>query len=134
MHKSQASTTLTFGDYFRTKRIALGFTLRSFCGKYRFDPGNISRLERNILPPSIDERKLESYAEALNIQKGSSEWSQFFDLAHIARGTIPYDIRNNPKIMSFLPAFYRTVRGEKLDKKKVMKLINLLNKAGNNDL
>jgi len=133
MDKSQVSTATNFGQFFRSKRTSLGFTLRSFCERYRFDPGNISRLERNILPPTIDEEKLEGYAESLKISKGSPEWIEFFDLAHIARGTVPHDIRNDPKVISFLPAFYRTARGEKLDKKKIQKLIELLNKANGNE-
>jgi len=133
MNKSQVASNMNFGQFFRSKRITLGFTLRSFCERYHFDPGNISRLERNILPPTIDEEKLEGYAEALKISKGSPEWIDFFDLAHIARGTIPQDIRNDPKVISFLPAFYRTARGEKLDKKKIQKLIELLNKANGNE-
>lgn len=133
MNKKQPDTSINFGLLFRSKRISLGFTLRSFCERYHFDPGNISKLERNILPPTIDEEKLEGYAESLKISKGSSEWIEFFDLAHIARGTVPQDIKNNPKIMSFLPAFYRTARGEKLDKKKIQKLIELLNKVNGNE-
>ncbi|MEK7577915.1 MAG: hypothetical protein AAB492_04895 [Patescibacteria group bacterium] len=133
MNKNQASSVMNFGQFFRSKRISLGFTLRLFCERYHFDPGNISRLERNILPPTVDEEKLEGYAEALKISKGSLEWIEFFDLAHIAKGTVPHDIRNDPKVISFLPAFYRTARGEKLDKKKIQKLIELLNKANGNE-
>ncbi len=129
MDKNQGINQLTFGEFFRQKRIDLGFTLRSFCERYHFDPGNISRLERNILLPTIDEEKLEGYAEALKIPKGSPVWVQFFDLAHLAKGTIPQDLRNNPKLMSFLPAFYRTARGEKLDKKKIKQLLDLLNSS-----
>ncbi len=133
MKKSQILPEMNFGQFFRSRRISLGFTLRSFCERYHFDPGNISRLERNILPPTIDEKKLEGYAEALKISKESTEWVEFFDLAHIARGTVPQDIRNDPKVISFLPAFYRTARGEKLDKKKIQKLIELLNIANGNE-
>ncbi|MDO8515045.1 MAG: helix-turn-helix transcriptional regulator [bacterium] len=118
----------TFGVYFREKRLALGMTLRSFCDRYSYDPGNISRLERNIFTPSTDEEKLEGYAQALKISKGSPDWVQFFDLAHIAKGSLPNDIKNNQRVAAFLPAFYRTVRGEKLDKNKIKKLLELLNK------
>jgi len=118
---------ITFGEFFRQKRITLGFTLRSFCKQYQLDPGNVSRLERNILPPTIDEEKLAGYATALKITKGSPDWIIFFDLAHTAKGKIPLDIKNDPEILSMLPAFYRTARsGEKLDKEKIKKLIKLL--------
>ncbi len=127
MNKSQAEKPQTFGEFFRQKRVSLGFTLRSFCERYDYDPGNISRLERDILSPSVDQQKLEGYATALKIERDSEDWTTFFDLAHTAKGKIPDDIRNDPKVLSILPAFYRTARGEKLDKKKIDQLIKLLN-------
>lgn len=127
MKKNQVKKSQTFGEFFREKRISLGFTLRSFCERYDYDPGNISRLERDILSPTIDQQKLEGYATALKIQRDSEEWITFFDLAHTAKGKIPEDIRTDPKILSVLPAFYRTARGEKLTKEKIDKLIKLLN-------
>lgn len=126
MIKGQSVTAQTFGEFFREKRISLGFSLRQFCEKYHYDPGNISKLERNILSPSIDEKKLEGYALALRIPRDSAGWTAFFDLAHTAKGTLPADIRKNSDILSVLPAFYRTVRGKKLDHKKVNKLIKLI--------
>jgi len=127
MAKSQAPRTQTFGEFFRQKRVSLGFTLRSFCERYDYDPGNISRLERNILSPSIDKEKLAGYAVALKIPKDSEELTIFFDLAHAAKGKIPEDIIKSPHMLSILPAFYRTARGEKLDKDKIKQLIKLLN-------
>lgn len=131
MTKSQVLTAQTFGEFFRQKRISLGFTLRSFCERYHFDPGNISKLERNLLPPSVDERKLEGYATALKILRDSPGWTLFFDLAAAARGTFPPDLKKSPRILSVLPALYRTARGEKLDKRKINQLIKLLENASN---
>lgn len=115
-----------FGEFFRSKRVALGFTLRSFCERYDYDPGNISRLERNILSPSVIRQKLEGYALSLKIPRDSEEWTTFFDLAHTAKGKVPADLLESPHILSILPAFYRTARGEKMDKGKIKKLIQLL--------
>lgn len=131
MTRNQGVPAQTFGEFFRQKRIALGFTLRSFCERYNYDPGNISRLERNILSPSIDKQKLEGYATALKISRDSEEWTMFFDLAHAAKGKIPEDIRKSPHILTILPAFYRTARGEKLDKKKINQLIKLIGGVNN---
>ena len=86
-------------------------------------------MERNILSPSLDDEKLAGYASALQIKRDSEEWVLFHDLAHTAKGALPKDLLNNPQILSLLPAFYRTARGEKLDKKKIKDLIRLLNKA-----
>jgi len=127
MKKNQDTSALTFGEFFRRKRINLGFTLRSFCERYSYDPGNISRMERNILSPSIDSEKLAGYATALKIPRDSEEWTTFFDLAHAAKGRIPEDIQNNPKLLSVLPLFFRTARGEKLSKDKIKQLVAQLN-------
>lgn len=127
MNKSQAVETQNFGEMFRQKRIALGFTLRSFCERYSYDPGNISRLERNILSPSIDRQKLEGYALALKIPRDSEEWTLFFDLAHAAKGRIPNDILSIKKAPAFLPLLFRTARGQRLSKKKLQELVNLIN-------
>lgn len=126
MDKSQELKYQNFGDFFRQKRISLMLTLRQFCEKYRYDPGNISRLERNILSPTIDQGKLEGYALALKIPRDSAEWTLFFDLAYATKGTLPPDIKRKQEILSILPAFYRTLRGKKLDKKKINELIKLI--------
>lgn len=127
MKNKQGHINQDFGVFFRSRRVSLGFTLRSFCERFGYDPGNISRLERNILTPSVDENILKGYAKALQINEGTSEWVSFFDLAHLAKGTIPIDIRNNQQMMSILPAFYRTVRGKRLGKEKIKELVTLLN-------
>ena len=127
--KSQTLTAQTFGEFFRQKRIIIGFTLRSFCERYGYDPGNISRLERNILSPSLDDEKLAGYAMALQVKNSSEEWVRFHDLAHAAKGAIPKDLLKSREILSILPAFYRTARGEKLNKSKIKELIRLLNEV-----
>ncbi len=128
MKKSQdQAKSVTFGEYFRQRRIALGFTLRSFCKTYQLDPGNVSRLERDIIPPTVDEEKLAGYATALKIAKGSPDWITFFDLANTAKGRIPKDILNEKDAMKYLPLVFRTARGKKLTKKKLQELIKLIN-------
>ena len=129
MTNSQDLNTQTFGEFFRLKRVSLGLTLRAFSERFGYDPGNISRLERNILPPSLDDEKLAGYATALQIKRDSEDWVLFHDLAHTAKGALPKDLLKNPQILSLLPAFYRTARGEKLNKKKIKDLIRLLNMA-----
>jgi transcriptional regulator with XRE-family HTH domain len=117
-----------FGEFFRSKRIALNLGLRDFCEHYGYDPGNISRLERNILSPTLDDEKLAGYALALKIKKDSEDWVLFYDLAYAAKGKLPADLKNETQIAKFLPAFFRTMRNKKLDKDKLEKLVKLLNK------
>lgn len=126
MTKSQVKTQ-SFGEMFRQKRVSLGFTLRSFCERYSYDPGNISRLERNILSPSIDTEKLAGYAVALKIPRDSEEWTIFFDLAYAAKGRVPEDILSSKMAPRFLPLLFRTARGQRLSKKKLQELVNLIN-------
>lgn len=117
----------TFGDFFRKQRIESGITLRSFSERFGYDAGNISRLERNILPPSLDDEKLAGYAKALNIKKGSEKWVLFHDLAHMSKGHLPNDLLDEKDVSRFLPAFFRTMRNKKLNKEKLEKLLELLN-------
>lgn len=128
MYKNQVQTAQTFGEFFRVKRIDLGVTLREFCERYGYDPGNISRLERNILPPTLDDEKLAGYAAALKISRDGEEWVEFCDLAHTAKGMIPNDLKDDKNTTGLLPAFFRTMRNKKLDKDKLEKLVELLKK------
>lgn len=127
MVKSQARSAQFFGEFFRRKRISLGFTLRSFCERYSYDPGNISRLERNILSPSLDSEKLTGYATALKLPRDSEDWVIFHDLAHAAKSHIPEDILTKSNATKYLPLLFRTVRGKKLSKKQLEAFIKLIN-------
>jgi len=129
MPKSQASTTPTFGEFFRQKRVNSGFTLRSFCERFGLDPAYISRIETEILPPPQDKDKLVALAKALGINEGSIEWVDFFDLAYLAKGKVPEDIMANQKSIKYLPLLFRTARGQRLSKKKLQELVNLINNA-----
>ncbi len=105
----------------------MGFTLRAYCERYDYDPGNISRLERNIISPSTDEGSLAGYAKSLGIERGSEDWITFFDLAHLAKGKLPKDIQKDSGANQLLPAFFRTMRNKKIDRSRLEGLIKLLN-------
>jgi transcriptional regulator with XRE-family HTH domain len=79
----------SFGVFFRMTRKGLGVTLRAFCRQNRFDAGNVSRVERGLVPPPKKEEGLERYAKALKLRKGSESYNQFFDLAAKETGRIP---------------------------------------------
>lgn len=129
MNKSQATNITTFGEFFRQKRINAGFTLRSFCERFGLDPAYISRIETNILPPPQDKDKLSALAKALGISEESSNWIDFFDLAYIAKGELPEDILKDKKSIKYLPLLFRTARGQRLSKKKLQELVELINNA-----
>jgi len=75
------SETTRFGDFFRQRRTALGLSLREFCRRNGFDPGNVSRLERGLTAPPQTGGLLEQYAKALKLEPASLEWDTFHSLA-----------------------------------------------------
>ena len=81
-----------FGEYFKKKRLEMRKTLRQFCLENGLDPGNISKIERGILPPPQSREKLSRYAKCLGIVEGSDEWLEFFDIARTDAGRIPEEL------------------------------------------
>lgn len=113
-----------FGNFFKQRRRELGLTLREFCRINGFDPGNISKLERGLLPPPSAKEKRLQYANALRIREGTDDWLTFCDLATTSAGKIPQDIVSDEKVMNALPVLFRTIRGRSLDEKDLKKLID----------
>lgn len=70
-----------FGAFFRARRNALGLSLREFCRQSGLDPGNISRLERGLLPPPRSPDILLAYATALKLAPKSHDWETLQALA-----------------------------------------------------
>jgi transcriptional regulator with XRE-family HTH domain len=120
---------MTFGELFNMKRRALGLTLREFCRQNGFDAGNMSKLERDLLPPPQDRERLEEYAKALKIKKGTDDWLKFFDLASVFSGKIPEDIMNDKKIVPALPLLFRTIKDKAVTEKDLDDIIKALRDA-----
>lgn len=119
----------TFGGYFKERRIAMGMTLRAFCERNGFDPGNISRLERGLLPPPRTEDKLGEYARALGLKPGQDEWLEFFDRAAAESGRIPKEILDDEEIVEKLPVLFRTLRGDKVTEADLERLLKKIRRA-----
>ncbi|HWH91561.1 MAG TPA: helix-turn-helix transcriptional regulator [Candidatus Binatia bacterium] len=115
-----------FAQFFKSLRKESRITLRDFCEKAGADPGNISRLERGALIPPRDRSILSRYAQALGVKESTDEWYLFFDLAAADRGMIPHDIMEDREVAARLPAFFRTLRGQKPTEKELRKLIEKL--------
>ncbi len=118
-----------FGEYFKKKRIERGMTLRDFCKKFGLDPGNISKLERGLLPPPVSREKLEAYASYLGLKKGSDDWIEFFDLAAASRGQLPKDFLEDAEVVKSLPLIFRTIRGKKVSLKLLNELIEKIRRT-----
>ena len=100
----------TFGEFFRASRKALGLTLREFCRRYGFDKGNISRLERGLVPPPKAAELLESYAKALKLASGTVARGRFFELAETKVGRIPSAILQDQQASHELPTLFRRLQ------------------------
>ena len=120
---------INFGSYFEQLRQAQGLTLRMFCKKAACDPANISRMERGLISPPKGREILEKYAAALNLVEGSDEWYQFFDLAAAGQGILPQDIMADAELVKVLPAFFRTLRGQKPTEEEMKKLAEKIRKG-----
>lgn len=101
---------LQFGEFFRARRRSLGLSLREFCRRNGFDPGNISRLERGLVEPSRSEDILTAYASALKLLPGSDDWHRLFESAAVATGTLPPEVAHSPASQEALPSVFRTLR------------------------
>jgi transcriptional regulator with XRE-family HTH domain len=121
--------TSRFGAYLKQLRISTGLTLRAFCLKKGFDPGNYSRLERGLLPPPRSEEKLKEYARALGLKPGSDEWLEFFDRAAAVRGQLPKDLLTDEEVVEKLPLLFRTLRGAPVASDKLDELVEKIRRS-----
>ena len=117
-----------FGEYFKKKRLEIGKTLRQFCLENGLDPGNISKIERGILPPPQSREKLSHYAKCLGVIEGGDEWLEFFDIARTDAGRIPEDLLADKNIAAKLPLVFRTIKGQKLTGEQLEKFARELGK------
>jgi len=118
-----------FGDFIKRARAKKGETLRDFCVKHGFDPGNFSRMERGMSPPPQREELLEKYAAALGFKRNTDDWIEFFDLAAATHGQLPKDLLTEDELIGKLPVLFRTLRGSKVPTEKLDDLIEMIRKG-----
>lgn len=117
-----------FGQFFKQKRMELGLTLREFCRKHDFNPGNISKLERGLHPPPQKESVRRRYAKALGIKEGTDDWLTFLDLATSCSGKLPPDVMNDERLIRALPLIFRSLSDTEVNEDKLRKLIDKIKK------
>lgn len=117
---------MSFGEFFKQKRLETGLTLRKFCEINEYDPGNISKIERGILPPPHAEDKLKQYATALHIKIGSNDWSALLDTAQATNKSFTVTQISDEAVLGKLPTFFRTLDNKDLTAEKLDKIIDLL--------
>lgn len=105
-------TNPRFGGFFRSKRKSLSPSLREFCRRNGFDAGNISRVERGLVPPPQSRQILENYAKALKLDEGTADWDRFFEMAAAETGRIPADVLGDQQRVQRLPSLFRQMRSD----------------------
>lgn len=119
-----------FGPYLELLRQQNRMTLRDFCRRAGCDPANISRIERGLVPPPKSRDILERYAAALGLKEGADDWYSFFDLAAADQGIVPADIMADADLVSALPLFFRTLRGQKPSPDEMRQVAEKIRKGG----
>jgi transcriptional regulator with XRE-family HTH domain len=113
-----------FGEFIKEERLEKGIGLREFCRRLEIDASNWSKVERGVLPPPQDEKKLKEIANVLGIYHDSEKWQELMDKANIDSGIIPRDLLSDAEVLNALPMFFRTVRSEKPTPEELDRLIN----------
>ena len=98
-----------FGQLFKKLRMESNQSLREFCVRHGYDPGNISKLERARLAPPQSEEKLMAYGLALGLPKESERMREFIDTGLTCAGQLPPDILADEELVAKLPMLLRTV-------------------------
>lgn len=119
----------SFGKQLKSLRAKQKITLREFARRLNKDAGNISKMERGLLPPPQDESIVRGYGDVLDIAQDSDEIRELITLAAVESGRIPQDVLNDQQLLDKLPIFFRTATGSQLEQQKVMTFLEGLKKA-----
>ena len=115
-----------FGTFIKELRARRRLGLREFCLEHGHDPSNWSKIEREVLQPPRDEQILRTWAEQLGLKAGSDDWLKFFEYAAVDAGRIPDHILEDKELAAHLPAFFRTLSGQKPSREDMEKLLGII--------
>jgi transcriptional regulator with XRE-family HTH domain len=118
--------SMMFGDFIKDRRLARDLSLREFARRIGEDPSNWSKVERGILPPPKDSKKLNEIAEVLEIKEKTEDWHKLEDYASVDSAIIPSYIMNNEEALAALPAFFRTIGSLKPSREEIATLLKKL--------
>lgn len=90
------------------------------------DPSNWSKIEREVLQPPRDEEILRMWAKQLGLKSGTDDWLKFFEYAAVDAGRIPDNILKDEELAAHLPAFFRTLSGQKPSREDMEKLLRII--------
>lgn len=117
-----------FGQMFRKLRMDSAQSLREFCVKHGYDPGNISKLERGLMAPPQSQEKLEEYGAALGLVVDSDPMREFVDCGLTCAGQIPPDVMANEELVAKLPLLLRTAN-TKLTREQLDRFIEMVKES-----
>ena len=89
----------------------------------------MSKIERGKLPPPKKRDLLQRHARALELEEGTDEWLEFFDLASACAGRIPERIMSDEQLLTKLPLVFRTITGGRLTEEELRKLAEEIRRA-----
>lgn len=115
-----------FREFVKERRLSKNLSLRRFCELVNLDPSNWSKIERGLIPLSINDKKLKEIARVLGIEQKSQDYKLLFDLATIEKREIPDYVYKNEEVLNALPAFFRTASKEKPTEEELNKLIEII--------
>ena len=115
-----------FGTFIKDLRAGRQLTLREFCLRHDHDPGNWSKLERELIPPPHDEQTLRAWAKHLGLKPNTDDWHKFFDYAAVAAGRIPARILADKTLAAQLPALFRALSGQKPSPEDTERLLAII--------
>jgi len=115
-----------FGTFIKELRAKQRLGLREFCLEHGHDPSNWSKIEREVSPPPKDEAMLNKWAKQLGLKPGTDDWHKFHDYAAVAAGRIPDHVLENEELLARLPAFFRTISGQKPSREDLEKLLGII--------
>jgi len=118
-----------FGKFIKELRARQRLGLREFCLEHGHDPSNWSKIEREVLSPPRDEDTLRTWAKQLGLKQGSDDWLKFFDYAAVDAGRIPDHVLKDQELVEKLPAFFRTLSGQKPAREDLEKLLEIIRRA-----
>ena len=119
--------TMNFGTLLKELRRTANMSLRDLARRACEDAANLSRIERS-LRPAPNEDVVIRYAKALGLVPDSEKWMEFMDAASISRRELPKDLTEE-ELQEKVPAFLRTVRGERPTKEEYEKVCEITRSA-----
>jgi transcriptional regulator with XRE-family HTH domain len=118
--------TSYFARLLKQQRLAKGLTLREFSRRTGYDVGNLSKMERGILPPP-PQITVKKWAQVLALAEGSDEYEEFMAEAVLARQDVSTYFKKD--LREALPVLLRSEKSRKLTPEEFQCLVQTLKRS-----